>query len=966
MVIGGERAGVQSPFVRYATEAGWTYLSPEDALRLRSGGVISPVLDVVLMDQLQRLNPGVVDHRRAEGTVKKLVRVRANIEGNLDAWGYLKGLKTVFVEEEKQERNVRLLDPDHPEANRFHVTDEFTFSNGMPPDVRADIVFFVNGIPVLFVETKRATAMEGIAEAMDDIRYYHQKGPELLALGQIYALTHLLQFHYGATWNLSAKALFNWRDELVSTQNFEGLCKSFIAPRRVLRTLTDFILFTRKDEELSKVILRPHQMRAVECCIGRGRDRKRRRSLVWHTQGSGKTYTMIVVAKRLIDDPTFEHPTVLMLVDRNELEAQLYGNLEALGFGRVEVARTKAHLKKLLCSDRRGLIVSMIHKFDKVPENLCARKNVFVLVDEAHRSTGGDLGNYLMGALPNATYIGFTGTPIDRTAHGKGTFKVFGAEDEQGYLDKYSIRESIQDGTTVPLHYSLAPNELRVDRETLEREFLDLAEAEGVSDFEELNRVLERAVTLKNMLKNRDRVEKVAKFVADHFIRNVEPMGYKAFLVGVDREACCFYKEALDRHLPPEYSRVVISQAGKKDREILKKHYLSEDEEKKVRRAFRDADKLPKILIVTEKLLTGFDAPILYCMYLDKPLRDHVLLQAIARVNRPHEDTEGRRKRSGFVLDFVGLFDNLEKALAFDSKDVAGVIEGLDILRHRFADLMGTARTEYMPIMAGRSGDKQVEAVLEHFRDKKCRQEFYAFFHELQDLYEILSPDVFLRPYLPEYDDLVDMFHLVRNYYEREKSPDREFLRKTARLVQQHTKSGRIVEPEKAYALNAEALAKIAGKDQPETVKVFNLLKALHDLVSQRGRNEPYLISIGDRAEEIARAFEEHQMTTQQALEGLERLVADLKDAEKAREATGLSPEGFAAFYLLKQDGVADAQRVAQQVSEAFGHYPHWQVSERQAQEVRVKLYKALMDAGVEKVADGATRLMKLLCRSAR
>jgi type I restriction enzyme R subunit len=571
-----------------------------------------------------------------------------------------------------------------------------------------------------------------------------------------------------------------------------------------------------------------------------------------------------------------------------------------------------------------------------------------------------------MGALPNATYIGFTGTPIDRTAHGKGTFKVFGAEDEQGYLDKYSIRESIQDGTTVPLHYSLAPNELRVDRETLEREFLDLAEAEGVSDFEELNRVLERAVTLKNMLKNRDRVEKVARFVADHFTRNVEPMGYKAFLVGVDREACCLYKEALDRHLPPEYSRVVISQAGKKDREILKKHYLSEDEEKKVRKAFRDADKLPKILIVTEKLLTGFDAPILYCMYLDKPMRDHVLLQAIARVNRPHEDAEGRRKRSGFVLDFVGVFDNLEKALAFDSKDVAGVIEGLDVLRQRFAELMGTARAEYLPVIAGRTGDKQVEAILEHFRDKERRQEFYGYFHELQDICEILSPDAFLRPYLPEYDDLVDMFHLVRNYYEREKSPDREFLRKTARLVQQHTKSGRIAEPERFYALTADALVKIAGKNQPETVKVFNLLKALHDLVNQRGRNEPYLISIGDRAEEIARAFEEHQMTTQQALEGLERLVADLKEAEKAREATGLSPEGFAAFYLLKQDGVADAQKVAQRVSEAFGHYPHWQASERQEQEVRVKLYKALMDAGVEKVVDGATKLMKLLRRSAR
>jgi type I restriction enzyme R subunit len=968
MPIGGERAGVQKPFVHYATEAGWAYLSPDDALRLRSGGVASPVLDAVLVEQLQRLNPGVVDHRRAEETVKRLVRVRPSIEGNLDAWGYLKGLKTVFVEEEKQERNIRLLDPERPEANRFHVTDEFAFSNGVPPDIRVDILFLVNGVPVLAVETKRATAMEGIAEAIDDIRYYHQNGPELLALGQIYALTHLLQFHYGATWNLSGKALFNWRDELVSAQDFEGLCKSFIAPRRILRTLTDFILFTRKDEELSKVILRPHQMRAVERCIGRGRDRKRRRGLVWHTQGSGKTYTMITVAKRLIEDPAFEHPTVLMLVDRNELEAQLYGNLEALGFGRVEVARTKAHLRKLLGSDRRGLIVSMIHKFDRIKENICPRKNVFVLVDEAHRSTGGDLGNYLMGALPNATYIGFTGTPIDRTAHGKGTFKVFGAEDEQGYLDKYSIRESIQDGTTVPLHYSLAPNELRVDREILEREFLDLAEAEGISDFEELNKVLERAVTLKNMLKNRDRVEKVAAFVADHFTRNVEPMGYKAFLVGVDREACCFYKEALDRHLPPEYSRVVISQAGKKDREILKRHYLSEDEEKKVRKAFRDADKPPKILIVTEKLLTGFDAPILYCMYLDKPMRDHVLLQAIARVNRPHEDAEGRRKRSGFVLDFVGVFDNLEKALAFDSKDVAGVIEGLDVLRQRFAELMGKAQTEYLPVIAGRTGDKQVEAILEHFRDKQRRQEFYGFFQELQDIYEILSPDAFLRPYLPDYDDLVDMFHLVRNGYEREKSPDREFLRKTARLVQQHTKSGRIAQPEKFYALTADALAKIAGKTQPETVKVFNLLKALHDLVDQRGRTEPYLISIGDRAEEIARAFEEHQMTTQQALEGLERLVADLKEAEKAREKTGLSPEGFAAYYLLKQDGVAVALKVAEQISEAFGRYPHWQTSERQEQEVRVALYKSLMQGGVEekKVVDGAAKLMKLLRRSAR
>lgn len=197
----------------------------------------------------------------------------------------------------------------------------------------------------------------------------------------------------------------------------------------------------------------------------------------------------------------------------------------------------------------------------------------------------------------------------------------------------------------MPLHYALAPNELQVDRETLEKEFLGLAEAEGVSDIEELNRILEKAVTLKNMLKNRDRVEKVAAYVAQYFRENVEPMGYKAFLVAVDREACCLYKEALDRFLPPEYSTVVISQTGKKDREHIKRHF------------------------------TGFDAPILYSLYLDKPMRDHVLLQTIARVNRPFEDGENRRKPCGFILDFVGIFDKLERALAFDSKDVSDVFK---------------------------------------------------------------------------------------------------------------------------------------------------------------------------------------------------------------------------------------------------------------------------------------------------
>ncbi|WP_245575110.1 type I restriction endonuclease subunit R [Meiothermus rufus] len=698
----GERHTVQNPFLRYAEEAGWTYLPPQEALR-RRGGEASPLLHDVLVAQLQRLNPGVVTSAaKAEEVVERLRRVRPTIEGNLEAWEYLKGLKTVFVEAERREKNVRLLDPEHPEANAFHVTDEFRFAAGSTA-IRADVVLLVNGIPVIVVETKAATRPEGIAEAFDQIRRYHEQAPELMAQAQLFALTHLVQFFYGATWNLSRKGLFNWRYEQAG--DFETLVKSFVAPRRVLRVLTDYILFPRIDGELTKAVLRPHQVRAVERVLGRARDPKKRRGLIWHTQGSGKTYTMLTVARLLLQAPAFQNPTVLLIVDRNELQQQLFQNLEAVGFGHVNLARSKQDLQDLLRRDTRGLIVSMIHKFDDMPAGLNTRANIFVLVDEAHRTTGGDLGNYLMGALPNATYIGFTGTPIDKTAYGQGTFKTFGTDDERGYLDKYSIRESIEDGTTVPLHYQLAPNDLIADREAMEREFWQAAALEGISDIEELNRVLDRAVTLTNMLKNPARVKKVAAFVADHFQKYVQPMGYKAFLVAVDREACCLYKEALDQFLPKEWSAVVIS-ASHNDPPHLRKYHLSEDEETRLRRAFRKPGENPQIFIVTEKLLTGYDAPILYCMYLDKPMRDHVLLQAIARVNRPYESAGNQRKTAGLILDFVGVFENLERALAFDSQDVEGVITGLEVLQNRFKELIAQARREYLPLETGDTPDR--------------------------------------------------------------------------------------------------------------------------------------------------------------------------------------------------------------------------------------------------------------------
>jgi type I restriction enzyme R subunit len=277
--------------------------------------------------------------------------------------------------------------------------------------------------------------------------------------------------------------------------------------------------------------------------------------------GSGKTFTLLTTARLMLEDKErFQNATVILVVDRIELEGQLSGWVDRL-LGEmqqqdiaVERAGTRADLQRLLDADFRGLIISMIHKFEAIRKDSCTRDNVYVFIDEAHRSVAKKLGTYLMAAVPTATIVGFTGTPIDKTAQGEGTFKIFGYEDEKGYLDKYSIKESIEDETTLPIKHVLAPSEMTVPVDRLDKEFFELAKDEGITDIEELNRVLDRAVALRTFLKADDRVAKVAAFVAEHFKENVLPLGYKAFVVAADREACAKYKRALDELLPPEWT----------------------------------------------------------------------------------------------------------------------------------------------------------------------------------------------------------------------------------------------------------------------------------------------------------------------------------------------------------------------------------------------------------------------------
>ncbi|MBI5244630.1 MAG: HsdR family type I site-specific deoxyribonuclease [Elusimicrobia bacterium] len=955
--LGSERGAVQNPLISYAEEIGWSYLSPDEALNLRRGAG-GWLLYPVLHEKLIVLNPGVVDDKNADALIARIESVRCSIEGNFEILKWLRGEHSVHSEDDKRRRNVATVDFDHPANNVFHVTDEWEYTNGQKGN-RPDIVFLINGIPVAIAETKSAKYADGIDRAVVQLRRYHEETPELMAAPQVFEATQLLDFYYGVTWNLERKNIFNWKEE--EPGNFEAKVKRFFSRERFLKLLQDWIIFFTKDDELRKIILRQHQTRAVEKIVERALDPVKKTGLIWHTQGSGKTFTMITAARRLLENEAFGKPTVLMLVDRNELEGQLSGWITSvLGEGKAEVVQNKKHLRDILRSDYRGLIVSMIHKFEKTDKELCTRDNVFVLVDEAHRSTSGDLGNYLQAALPKATFLGFTGTPIDRIAYGKGTFKVFGKDDPQGYLDKYSIKESIEDGTTLELHYALAPNEIRVPGDMLEKEFFALAETEGISDIEELNRILDRAVTLKAFLKSKDRVHKVAQFVAEHFKTTVEPLGYKAFLVGVDREACALYKKELDRLLPESYSRVVYT-SQHNDSPTIAKFKLKEDEEKRVRKAFTKPGENPKILIVTEKLLTGFDAPILYCMYLDKPMRDHALLQAIARVNRPFE-SEGIKKPAGFVLDFVGIFERLEKALSFDSDVVQSVIKNLDVLKTRFVQMMKEESQPYLVFCRGRMDDKAVERAVEALADKAKRDKFFEFFKALENLYEIISPDPMLRDFMDDYARLCRLYQVIRAAVSPRRGLYLDLMKKTEGIVRERAEALGLCAITHTVKINEATLDALKKKQAPPAAKVMNLARILEELVRTQGDRQPFLIPIGERVETIVKNYDDRQLTTEQALQELEKLLKEYEGAKRRADKSGLSPEAFAVFWLLDRAGAAQAEAVARQTDVLFAErFPHFADNAADLRQLKAELYKLLRPVvGIERMKTMADQIQKV------
>lgn len=967
-LIISEAGTAQFPMVRHAAEIGWSPLGPEDA-RLKRGGDEGTIFREDLQAKLHEFNPWLNDDD-VRRIIEAIEALHPTIEGNWEALTWLRGERSWYDESEKRQRPIRVIDFDNPQANSLHVTWEWKIKPPARKGNRADVMFVVNGIPVSIVEHKNPKDGDAIARGLKQIQRYESETPELLGLPQLFNVTHMLDYWYGVTWNATRRGLTRWKRERDEAYRFA--VQAFFEPTDFLRTLQQWILFYVEDGETKKTVLREHQCAAIDRVLDRCADKAKRRGLIWHTQGSGKTFTLLTAAKLLLSkSDRFGKATVIVVVDRNDLEGQLSGWVNRL-LGEMhqldiatEKARTKQHLQELLDRDFRGLILSTIHKFDDIRKNSVDRENVYVFIDEAHRSVARELGSYLMGALPNATIVGFTGTPVDSASRGKGTFAIFGLEDDRGYLHKYSIKESIEDETTVPIRHMLTPSEMNVPGERLDREFFALAEADKVTDIAELDAVLRRAVGLRTFLGADERVHNVAKFIAQHFTGNVSPLGYKAFVVAVDRETCAKYKRELDELLGPGIAETVYSPHADDavDRPLVKKYQLSEEQETAVRKAFKKSDDGPRILIVTDKLLTGYDAPILYCMYLDKPMRNHVLLQAIARVNRPYEDKEGNRKPLGLVVDFVGVLRELKKALEFDSADLTGVVESLDELMAEFLTKIAEARTLYLDAGAGGDGDERLERIAYgRFSDPEERKHFFEAYKHLENLWEILSPDPQLHDHIKTFERLAKLYAAVRVAYADKPDFTADLARKTRSLIQSAAQHHGLGPVAKSVTFDAGTLDALRGDEGPDEGKVFNLVRGLQKEADEDEERAAVLVPLRERAERIVKDMVDRIIDADRALDLLAELAREREIAESSARQSGLSSRAFGLYWALRDEATlaaagVDPMAFARAAQSLLERYPNAQVNPDEQRLLRRDLYQplsALSPAEKKRIVDRA------------
>ena len=803
---------------------------------------------------------------------------------------------------------VRLVDFDNLGKNRYVVSNQVTF--GVGPDARRfDIVLWVNGLPIVVGETKSPvdSSVSWLNGALDIHDTYEPECPTFFVPNILNFATEGREFHYGAVRQLPQEWLM-WGStqdpyDLAAPQRVMRSVELLLRPAQLLSILRDFTLYDRpfvngKPTHV-KLIPRYPQVEGVDAIYDRVKDPLRHRGLLWHYQGTGKTLLMAFAALKLLNDESVGGPTVLMVLDRIDLVEQTVRQFMTAGLPTLRVAPTKGELRRMLGEDERGIIVTTIFRFEGAGF-LNDRSNIVVMVDEAHRTQEGRLGTDMRSALPNAQFFGLTGTPIADLDH--NTFKLFGEDDDPGrVLNHYSMERSIADGSSVPIHVESRLVEYHVDREALDEAFAAMADEESLTD-EERELLSERAARTQTIMRNPARVRAVCTDIIEHYFTKVAPLGLKAQIVAFDRQLCVLYFDEITRLLQKaqlaRQAAVVMTVSTTKSEppEWRDRFALSRDQEAAIRARFTDPSDRLTFLIVTSKLLTGFDAPIEGVLYLDKPLRLHTLFQAITRTNRrwtnPFTEQE---KLYGLVVDYVGLGNEIAVALkAADPEhdgrrpvDVEGLVAELQAaFAVALARFDGIDRDDF--------SFTALQAAQQRIPHGTEREQFAHEFMHCEGLWEFLSPSSALDAYRADYRWLAKVYESVRPTGVSDALLWQRLGQKTLELVHGHISGVRVRQPglddvivdeATIEAVRQLALPNTDGANPAEPVTVEEALDTIAARIQRRVEttgHQPVFVALSARLERLRLAQVQQAKASQEFLKQLLDLAKDVTAAEKA------------------------------------------------------------------------------------
>lgn len=913
---------VESPALEQLQSLGWSYvegasLSPDESNERSSFKNV--VLEKRLAASIERINPWI-SNENLRKVISNLTRTQYPnlVEANQSIWTVINQCDFVTQDLGKGNKGqtVHIIDFETPENNEFLCTNQFKVS-GVNQTIIPDIVLFVNGLPLAVIECKSPYITNPMEAGIDQLLRYanlrnatDEEGAEKLFHYNLMMISTFGKKARVGTISSRMGNFLEWKDPYPSTieevgspeESQDVLLRGLFSKINFLDILQNFTVFEPVDGRTVKKIPRYQQFRAVHKTIERIKSegtRRERSGVIWHTQGSGKSLTMVFLSVKMRRDPDLRDYKLVFLTDRTQLDSQLTATFSRTQDETIRHASSVKELRELLAKDSSDIVTATVQKFQENTDDsefpvLNESEKIIVLADEAHRTQYGSLGMAINKALPNASRVAFTGTPLIKT---QKTTNHFGS-----YIDTYTIEQSVKDGATVQILYEGREPEVRVTGDSLDSLFDEYFEDHTDEEKAEIKRM---HGTNQAVLEAPQRIRRICIDIIKHYREHIQPNGFKAMIVTSSRRAATIYKEQLDKLEAPQ-SAVIIS-GDHNDEQRLREHTDSA----KQRRQIEDFKKPLgtgegqselSFLIVKDMLLTGFDAPVAQVMYLDRKLTEHSLLQAIARVNRVNKN-----KFRGYVVDYYGLSDYLTEALEmFSTDDIRGALVELkeEIPRLKNAHTRVLKHFEGMDL-----GD--LDACILSLSDEVKRQAFQTDFQTFSKQLDIILPDPAAEPFLGDLRRLGKILIGARNLYRDEQLDVVGAGEKVRELIEEHVYSTGVDPKIPPVELLASDFKEQVNKHKSSRVRASEIEYAIKQHIKVNIDEDPeYYKKLSERLEDIIRRSEEKwDELVQLLLNFRENIEAD---HQKQASNLGLSQTELSFYNILivelgNEDSIDDA-----------------------------------------------------------